>query len=219
MTGIVLALPDGGGADRDTAGGGTRPHASAPASPSASPPASSSAPSPAFSSASSPAHPPASSPASTTPPPTVEGTSGPPGLPPGAHGEAGGFARAPPKGRRRDAQTGAEAHRTSPDGTQELVAKSSLAQGDLMESRRISERNARRGRDHRKIRLERTAFRGRPAVVREYTFTFRGHPWHARLLGFGADGRSYQISTWYRSDTEHRALPTYERVKDSFTVL
>ncbi|PZG82871.1 hypothetical protein C1I97_35000, partial [Streptomyces sp. NTH33] len=49
--------------------------------------------------------------------------------------------------------------------------------------------------------------------------TVEGAPWHARLLGFDADGKSYQVSTWYRSDTEQRALPTYERVQDSFTVL
>ncbi|WP_425581073.1 protein kinase domain-containing protein [Streptomyces thermoalcalitolerans] len=215
VAGDALALLDGGEADRDTAGDGARPHASTPTS------------SPAPSRASSPASPltspsasfPASAPASSTPPPTVEGTSRPPSLPPGAHREAGGFAWAPPKGWRRDVQTGAEVHYTSPDGTQELVAKSSLAQGDLMESWRTSERNARRGQDYRKIRLERATFRGHPAVVWEYTFTFRGAPWHARLLGFDADGRSYQISTWYRSDTEHRALPTYERVRDSFTVL
>jgi hypothetical protein len=116
-------------------------------------------------------------------------------------------------------QTGAEVYYTSPDGKQELVAKSSLARGDLMESWRTSEVDARRGRDYRKIRLERTTFHGHPAVVWEYTFTLKGAPWHARLLGFDADGKSYQVSTWYRSDTEQRALPTYERVRDSFTVL
>lgn len=88
-----------------------------------------------------------------------------------------------------------------------------------MESWRTSEVNARRGRDYRKIRLERTTFRGHPAVSWEYTFTLRDASWHARLLGFDADGRSYQISTWYRSDTEQWALPTYERVRDSFTAL
>ncbi|MFE9173597.1 protein kinase [Streptomyces kebangsaanensis] len=191
VAGAVLALPGRGEADRGTAGGSARPP-----SPSAAPPS-----------------------ASTGPSPTVEGTSRPPSLPPGAHGEAGGFAWAPPKGWRRNVQTGAEVYYTSPDGKQELVAKSSLARGDLMESWRTSEVNARRGRDYRKIRLERTTFHGHPGVVWEYTFTLKGAPWHARLLGFDADGKSYQVSTWYRSDTEQWALPTYERVQDSFTVL
>ncbi|MGW2725684.1 protein kinase domain-containing protein [Streptomyces sp. NPDC001492] len=159
----------------------------------------------------------------TTPPgspsPTVEGTSRPQSLPPGAHREAGGFAWAPPQGWRRDLKTGAEVHYTSPDGAQELVAKSSLARGDLMETWQKSEQGARQGQDYRKLRLERTTFRGNPAVVWEYTFTLKGTPWHARLLGFDQDGKSYQISTWYQPQTETRALRTYDRVKDSFTVL
>lgn len=151
--------------------------------------------------------------------PTVEGTSRPPSLPPGAHQEAGGFAWVTPKGWRRDVKTGAEVHYTSPDGTQELVAKSSLAQGDLMDTWRTSEENARQGRDYRKIRLEETTFRGRPAVVWEYTFSLGGTPWHARLLGFDEDGKSYQINTWYRPATEESALRTYEKVKAGFTVM
>ncbi|MBK3629406.1 serine/threonine protein kinase, partial [Streptomyces sp. MBT49] len=151
--------------------------------------------------------------------PTVEGTFRPPSLPPGAHQEAGGYAWATPAGWRRDVKTGAEVHYTSPDGTQELVARSSLARGDLMDTWRTSEENARQGRDYTKIRLEETTFRGRPAVVWEYTFTLRGTPWHARLLGFDEDGKSYQVNTWYRPGTEAQALRTYERVKDSFTVM
>ncbi|MGW3036206.1 protein kinase domain-containing protein [Streptomyces sp. NPDC001178] len=159
----------------------------------------------------------------TTPPgspsPTVEGTSRPQSLPPGAHREAGGFAWAPPRGWRRDLKTGAEVHYTSPDGAQELVAKSSLARGDLMESWQKSEQGARQGQDYRKIRLEKTTFRGNPAVVWEYTFTLKGTPWHARLLGFDQDGKSYQINTWYQPQTETQALRTYDKVKDSFVVL
>lgn len=151
--------------------------------------------------------------------PTVEGTFRPPSLPPGAHQEAGGYAWATPAGWRRDVKTGAEVHYTSPDGTQELVARSSLARGDLMDTWRTSEENARQGRDYTKIRLEETTFRGRPAVVWEYTFTLRGTPWHARLLGFDEDGKSYQVNTWYRPGTEAQALRTYEKVKDSFTVM
>ncbi|WP_327315068.1 serine/threonine-protein kinase [Streptomyces sp. NBC_01235] len=151
--------------------------------------------------------------------PTVEGTFRPPSLPAGAHREAGGFAWATPKDWRRDVKTGAEVHYTSPDGTQELVAKSSLARGDLMDAWQTSEHNAHQGQDYRKIRLEETTFRGLPAVVWEYTFTLQGTPWHARLLGFNDSGKSYQINTWYQPETETTALKTYERVKDSFTVM
>ncbi|AYC41231.1 Serine/threonine-protein kinase PrkC [Streptomyces griseorubiginosus] len=154
-----------------------------------------------------------------TPSPTVEGTSRPRSLPPGAHEEAGGFAWATPTGWRRDVKTGAEVHYTSPDGKQELAAKSSLARGDLMETWETSEQNAHQGQDYRKIRLEETTFRDHPAVVWEYTFTLGGIPWHAQLLGFNEGDKSYQINTWYQPDIEQKALDTYEKVKDSFTVL
>nr|WP_329350884.1 serine/threonine-protein kinase [Streptomyces sp. NBC_01261] len=155
----------------------------------------------------------------TSPSPTVEGTSRPPTLPPGTHREAGGFAWATPKGWRRDLKTGAEVHYTSPDGTQELVGKSSLARGDLMETWEASERSAHQGKSYRKIRLDRTTFRGYPAVSWEYTFTLKGVPWHARLLGFDEDGKSYQINTWYQPGVETQALKTYDKVKNSFVVL
>jgi hypothetical protein len=116
-------------------------------------------------------------------------------------------------------KTGAEVHYTSPDGRQEVVGKSSLARGDLMDTWRRSEQDARRGRDYVKIRLARTTFQGNPAVVWEYTFTLRGTPWHARLLGFDADGASYQINTWYQPGIEPQALATYDRVRSTFTVL
>ncbi|MFD5635907.1 protein kinase [Streptomyces sp. NPDC127077] len=151
--------------------------------------------------------------------PTVEGTSRPPSLPAGARREAGGYAWVPPEGWRRDPQTGSEVHYTSPDGTQELAAKSSIARGNLLDTWTTSERNAHQGQDYRKIRLEQTMFRGRTAVVWEYTFTLKGVSWHARLLGFDTDGKSYQISTWYHQDTESRALKVYDRVRDGFTVL
>ncbi|MFG2961756.1 protein kinase [Streptomyces sp. NPDC048288] len=151
--------------------------------------------------------------------PTVEGTTRPRSLPPGAHEEAGGFAWVTPKGWRRDVKTGAEVHYTSPDGRQELVAKSSLARGDLMESWTASERSAHQGQDYRKIRLAETTFRGYPAVVWEYTFTLKGTPWHARLLGFDADGKSYQINTWYQPAVEAQAVRTYAQVKEGFTLL
>ncbi|WP_249126332.1 serine/threonine-protein kinase [Streptomyces sp. A2-16] len=154
-----------------------------------------------------------------TPSATVEGTSRPRSLPPGAHEEAGGFAWATPTGWRRDVKTGAEVHYTSPDGKQELAAKSSLARGDLMETWRTSEQNAHQGQDYEKIRLEETTFRDHPAVVWEYTFTLDGVPWHAELLGFNVGDKSYQINTWYQPDIEAQALRTYEKVKESFTVL
>ncbi|MET9457315.1 protein kinase [Streptomyces canus] len=193
---IILATTSGSPGD-DKAGG----------SPSASGSASVSAPE---SGASTPAG---------TPSSTVEGTSRPRSLPPGAHEEAGGFAWATPTGWRRDVKTGAEVHYTSPDGKQELAAKSSLARGDLMETWRTSEQNAHQGQDYAKIRLEETTFRDHPAVVWEYTFTLDGIPWHAQLLGFNAGDKSYQINTWYQPDTETQALKTYEKVKDSFTIL
>ncbi|WP_435850039.1 protein kinase domain-containing protein [Streptomyces massasporeus] len=155
----------------------------------------------------------------TTPSPTVEGTTRPQTLPPGTHREAGGFAWATPDGWRRDVKTGAEVHYTSPDGSQELVGKSSLARGDLLETWQTSERNAHQGQDYRKIRLEETTFRGHPAVVWEYMFTLKGVHWHARLLGFNVTGKSYQVNTWYQEEIEQEALATYEKVKDGFTVL
>ncbi|MDC0765672.1 serine/threonine-protein kinase, partial [Streptomyces sp. HD] len=142
---------------------------------------------------------------------TVEGTSRPKSLPPGSRREAGGFAWVPPEDWRRDVKTGSEVHYTSPDAQQELAAKSSLARDDLMDSWQRSEENARQGQ-YRKIRLERTTFRGHPAVVWEYTFTLQGAPWHAQLLGFTVDGKSYQINTWYRPEVEGEALRTYEKV-------
>ncbi|SDO43206.1 Serine/threonine protein kinase [Streptomyces sp. cf386] len=156
---------------------------------------------------------------SADPSSTVEGTSRPQSLPPGARREAGGFAWVPPEGWQRDVKTGSEVHYTSPDAKQELAAKSSLARDDLMDSWQKSEQNARQGQQYRKIRLERTTFRGHPAVVWEYTFTLQGAPWHARLLGFTVDGKSYQINTWYQPDIEAEALKTYEKVRDGFTVL
>ncbi|WP_405582692.1 protein kinase domain-containing protein [Streptomyces sp. NBC_01092] len=161
---------------------------------------------------------PSASQAASSPSSTVEGTSRPQSLPPGARREAGGFAWAPPEGWQRDVQTGSEVHYTSPDARQELAAKSSVARDDLMDSWQKSEQNAQQG-DYNKIRLERTTFRGYPAVVWEYTFTLRGDPWHARLLGFTVGGKSYQINTWYRPDIEAQALKTYEKVRDGFTVL
>ncbi|WP_330309864.1 MULTISPECIES: hypothetical protein [unclassified Streptomyces] len=140
-------------------------------------------------------------------------------LPAGAHKEAGKYAWVTPAGWRRDVKTGTEVHYTSPDGDQEIVAKSSLAHGDLMHTWKISEQNAHQSENYRKIRLTKATFRGWPSVVWEYTFTLGGVRWHALLTGFNAHGRNYQISTWYQPDVEIQALKTFSVVKDSFTVL
>jgi hypothetical protein len=153
------------------------------------------------------------------PPSTVEGTSRPATTSPGAQVEAGGFAWVTPEGWRRDVRTGAEVSYTSPDGKQELAAKSAPASSDLLETWEASEQEAHQGQGYRKIRLEETTFRSNPAVVWEYTFTLENVPWHALLLGFDADGKSYQINTWYQPDIETRALRIYDQAKESFAVL
>lgn len=140
-------------------------------------------------------------------------------LPAGAHKEAGRYAWVTPAGWRRDVTTGTEVHYTSPDGRQEIVAKSTQAHGDLMKLWKLSEQNAHQGQGYRKIRLMKATFRGWPSVVWEYTFDLAGVRWHALLTGFNAHGRNYQISTWYQPDAEIQALKTFSVVKDSFTVL
>ncbi|MFJ5303939.1 hypothetical protein [Streptomyces sp. NPDC088350] len=139
--------------------------------------------------------------------------------PASARVETDDYAWVPPKGWRRDMKTGAEVHYTSPSGDQEIVAKASLARGDLVATWKASEKNAHQGQGYRKIRLEEAVFEGWPAVLWEYTFTLKGVPWHAVLLGFQANGRTYQINTWYRPDIETQALKTYETVRASFTVI
>ncbi|MFE6890747.1 protein kinase [Streptomyces sp. NPDC057694] len=154
-------------------------------------------------------------------PPTVEGTSRPPTaqtLPPGSIREVG-YAWVPPKGWKRAVKTASEVHYTAPDGTQELVTQSALAKDDLLATWQKSERDAHQGQDYVKIRLDRTTFRGRPAVVWEYLFTLDGRRWHAELLGFDQDSRSYQIGTWYQPQVAGPAQARYEQVKKTFTVL
>ncbi|WP_371580249.1 protein kinase [Streptomyces sp. NBC_01314] len=162
---------------------------------------------------------PSSSTASPTPTPTVAGTSRPPELPPGARTEAGVFAWVPPEGFSREVHAGAEVHYTSPDARQEIVGKASLARGDLLEQWRKKEKTTGQGPGYSRIRLEETEFRGRPAVVWEYTVTAQELPWHVRSLGFDSGGKSYQLTTWYHPDIEDRALPVYEKVEESFTPL
>ncbi|MEU9876885.1 serine/threonine-protein kinase [Streptomyces phaeochromogenes] len=155
----------------------------------------------------------------STPPPTVAGTARPPTLPEGSRTEAGMYAWVPPEGWERVVQSGAEVHYSSPDRKQEILANAAPARGDLMEQWTNTEKDTSKGLDYQRIRLEETTFHDAPAVVWEYTVTAKGLPWHARLLGFNADGKYYEITTWYRPDIEDRALPVYEEVKDSFTPL
>ncbi|WP_283108309.1 serine/threonine-protein kinase [Streptomyces sp. LRE541] len=156
---------------------------------------------------------------SSSPSPTVAGTVRPPSLPAGSRTEAGMYAWAPPDGWERVVQSGAEVHYTSPDRKQEILANASPARGDLLEQWQKTEETTSKGLDYQLIRLEETTFRGEPAVVWEYTVTAKGLPWHARLLGFDADGKSYEITTWYHPDVEERALRVYDNVKKSFTPL
>lgn len=72
---------------------------------------------------------------------------------------------------------------------------------------------------YRRTRLERTSFRGRPAVVWEYSFTQAGCPWKARQLGFTEGGKSYQLNVWYAASAGSAALAAYERVGESFRPL
>ncbi|MCX4236645.1 protein kinase [Streptomyces sp. A15ISP2-DRY2] len=151
--------------------------------------------------------------------PTVAGTARPPSLPAGSRTEAGMYAWVPPDGWDRVAQSGAEVHYTSPDRKQEILANASPARGDLLEQWKKTEVTTSEGLDYQRIRLEETTFRGAPAVVWEYTVTAKGLPWHARLLGFDVDGKTYEVTTWYQPDVEDRALRVYENLKKTFTPL
>jgi eukaryotic-like serine/threonine-protein kinase len=159
----------------------------------------------------------ASATAASTPASTAE--AGRRTVAPGARREAAGFAWVPPEGWRRD-DRGAEVYYVAPDGDQQIVAKGSAARDDLLTTWKASERDySANSPSFRTIRLERTTYEGRPAVVWEYTYTLKGEPWHARLLGFTAGFRSYQLNTWYRPDAERRAVTVYDKVKKGFSVL
>ncbi|WP_425586317.1 protein kinase domain-containing protein [Streptomyces sannanensis] len=165
----------------------------------------------------------------TTPAPTVAGTSRPPStgpdtptppaLPPGALSETG-FAWVPPKGWTRSAKSPSNVHYHSPDGQQEIAASYALAHGgDLLAQWQRAEGDMNDVPGYRKIRLDRTTFRGRPAVIWEYAFTEKGEPWLARQLGFTAGGKSYQVNIWYAEPTARDALSAYDRVISSFAPL
>ncbi|MFF7599548.1 serine/threonine-protein kinase [Streptomyces mirabilis] len=199
---VGLVMTQTGGSSHDTTGAST----STSTSPSASSTSSNSAQT-------------SSTTAPSSPPPTVDGTSRPPSLPVGARKEAGLYAWVPPQGWQRVAQSGSEVHYTSPDRAQEIVANATPARGDLLAQWQQAEVGTSKGLNYHRIRLERTTFRGAPAVVWEYTVTARGRLWHVRLLGFRSGGTSYEISTWYHPDIEATALPVYDAVKKSFTPL
>ncbi|CAM5737306.1 hypothetical protein SHIRM173S_01051 [Streptomyces hirsutus] len=155
----------------------------------------------------------------TTARPPRPPSAAPPARPPFRRAAAGRPTASPgPRPRAGGGTYRPERRSTTPPRTAARNSTSSLARGDLLETWQTSERNAHRGRDYRKIRLEETTFRDHPAVVWEYTFTLKGVAWHARLLGFNVDGKSYQINTWYQPHTGTTALGTYEKVKESFTV-
>ncbi|MFF7879623.1 protein kinase [Streptomyces sp. NPDC020794] len=202
---VGLVMTQTGGSSHDTTGASTSTSTSTSTSPSAS----STSPNSAQTSSTDP----------SSPPPTVDGTSRPPSLPAGARKEAGLYSWVPPQGWQRVAESGSEVHYTSPDRAQEIVANATPARGDLLAQWQQAEVGTSKGLNYRRIRLERTTFRGAPAVVWEYTVTAKGRLWHVRLLGFRSGGTSYEISTWYHPDIEATALPVYDEVKKSFTPL
>ncbi|AVZ73036.1 serine/threonine protein kinase [Streptomyces lunaelactis] len=156
--------------------------------------------------------------------PTVAGTSHapPPTTPrasPGTRNETG-FAWAPPKAWTRSAKSPSNVHYHSPDGQQEIAASYALVRGgDLLTQWQQFERDSADAPGYRKIRLERTTFRGRPAIIWEYVFTQGGTPWRARQVGFNTGGKSYQLNVWYAAASQSAALTTYDRVTESFTPL
>ncbi|MEV0091564.1 protein kinase [Streptomyces sp. NPDC050738] len=159
----------------------------------------------------------------SSPAPTVAGTSRPPtttaAVPPGTQSETG-FAWTPPKGWTRNAKSPSNVHYHSPDGLQETSGTYGLASGgDLMTQWIKAERGSHDVPGYKKIRLENTTFKDRPAIIWEYFFTQNGTSWKARQTGFDAGGKSYQVNIWYDASTETSALRTYDGVMSSFTPL
>ncbi|MEU1074808.1 MULTISPECIES: serine/threonine-protein kinase [unclassified Streptomyces] len=152
---------------------------------------------------------------SHAPTPTVAGTSRPPGT-----RDETGFAWAPPAAWTRTAKSPSNVHYHAPGGKQEIAASYALVRGgDLLTQWQEAEQGSHDVPGYRAIRLERTTFHGRPAVVWDYHFTQDGAPWKARQTGFDQGGKSYQINIWYLAATEDEALRTYSAVTSSFTPL
>ncbi|MFI5804556.1 protein kinase [Streptomyces sp. NPDC051561] len=159
--------------------------------------------------------------ANTTLPPTVAGTARPPttAVLPGSRNETG-FAWVPPSGWTRSAKSPSNVHYHSPNGTQEIAASYSLARGgDLLKQWEQFEADSHDVLGYAKIRLERTTFQGRPAIIWEYYFTQSDRPWQARQIGFNAGGKSYQLNVWFEKTARDEAFGNYERVTDSFVAL
>jgi hypothetical protein len=154
-------------------------------------------------------------------PPTVAGTARPPtgAARPGARNETG-FSWIPPAGWRRSAKSPANVHYHSPDGSQEIAAAYTLAQGeDLLTQWQRFEEDSHDVQDYQKIRLEPTTFHGMPAVIWEYTYAEGGTPRQGRQIGFNAGGKSYQINVWFKIPARAEAFKNYERVTESFEPL
>ncbi|MEU6342868.1 serine/threonine-protein kinase [Streptomyces sp. NPDC046977] len=150
----------------------------------------------------------------TAPPATAPTTASVPGR------NETGFAWQPPHGWTRTAKSPSNVHYHAPDGRQEIAASYALARGgDLLQQWQDFEANSHDVPGYRKIRLERTTFRGRPAVVWDYSFSQAGTPWKARQLGFTEAGKSYQVNIWYDAAVEPAALSVYEEVTASFRPL
>ncbi|WP_405730064.1 serine/threonine protein kinase [Streptomyces sp. NBC_01537] len=131
-----------------------------------------------------------------------------------------GFSWVPPDSWTRTAKSPSNIHYHSPDGTQEIAASYALAGGgDLLTQWQQAEAGSHDVPDYRKIRLERTTFRGKPGVVWEYTFTENGTPMRARQLGFTSGGKTYQLNIWFAASVRTAALRTYDSVTASFTPL
>jgi len=153
------------------------------------------------------------------PPATASTSTSPSTIAPGARDETG-FRWVPPEGWTRTAKSPSNIHYHSPDGEQEVAASYALAGGgDLLTQWRKFEAGSHDVPGYRNIRLERTTFRGRPAVVWEYVFTKDGAPWRARQLGFTSGGKSYQLNIWYAAPVRAAALRIYGDVTDSFETL
>ncbi|MDX6348154.1 MAG: eukaryotic-like serine/threonine-protein kinase [Streptomyces sp.] len=159
--------------------------------------------------------PPASAFASTS----ASTSASPSAIAPGARNETG-FSWVPPEGWTRTAKSPSNVHYHSPDGRQEVAASYALAGGgDLLTQWRKFEAGSHDVPGYRRIRLERTTLRGRPAVVWEYAFTQDGAQWRARQLGFTSGGKAYQLNIWYAAQVRAAALRNYRDLTESFEPL
>ncbi|MDK1474406.1 serine/threonine-protein kinase [Streptomyces sp. 549] len=130
-----------------------------------------------------------------------------------------GFRWSPPGGwTRTPSGPAAEVHYLSPDGSIDLSAAADPKDGaGLLDQWNRHEAELRGSvAGYRKLRLERTSFRGREAVLWEYAFTDRGKDYRGRQLGFHFGQTSYQINVWYPVDAEADASAVHERAQRTF---